>query len=247
MPLASRIVPVILFRGTQVYKGEGFRSSRAIGNFRQAIRVFQSRDVDELVVLDISGNAPDVALISEFASEMFMPLTVGGGVRTLDHFGKLIQGGADKVSINTAAYETPELISEASRKFGSQAVVISLDVKNGTIWTHSGRHDTGRDAASFARDVAELGAGEILLNSIDRDGTLSGYDTELIRSVSRAVSIPVIACGGAGSYEDLRLGLEAGAHAVAAGALWSFTDSTPAGAADHFSGFGISVRRKIAA
>jgi cyclase len=247
MALATRIIPVLLNKRGALVKGRKFNHGRVIGHTLQAIRVYQARDVDELIYLDVAASEPDFSLISQFATECMMPLTVGGGVRTLDHFGKLIQGGADKVSINTAAYETPELISEASRKFGSQAVVISLDVKNGTIWTHSGRHDTGRDAASFARDVAELGAGEILLNSIDRDGTLSGYDTELIRSVSRAVSIPVIACGGAGNYEDLRLGLEAGAHAVAAGALWSFCDATPASAAEYLASHGVPVRRRIAA
>lgn len=245
--LASRVIPVILYRGSEMFKGEGFESWRSIGNIRQAVRVYQTRGVDELFLLDISGNQPDIALIRDLASECFMPVCCGGGVRTIEHFKSLIANGADKVCINTAAVETPELITQAAEKFGRQAVVVSIDVMDGLVVTHSGKQGTNRTPVEWAQEVERLGAGEILLNSVERDGTLQGYDLALIKAVSSAVGIPVVACGGAGSYEDLRLGLDAGAHAVAAGALWSFCDCTPAGAAEYLAARGIAVRRKIAA
>lgn len=245
--LARRIIPVILYRGSETFKGEGFESWRRIGNLRQAVRVFQSRNVDELILLDISGGETNVSLVSEFASELFMPLTVGGGVRTLDHFARLIKGGADKVSLNTAAVETPDLIRQAAEKFGRQAVVVSIDVKGSTVHTQNGTHDTGLDPVEFAEHVQSLGAGEILLNRIERDGTLQGYDLDLIGRVASKVSIPVIASGGAGSYDDLKAGLDCGAHAVAAGAMWSFTDSTPAHAANHLAQLGVPVRLRLVA
>jgi cyclase len=249
--LASRIIPVILAKGQQAVKGKAFDSWRSVGQLRQAIRVYEMRQVDEVVLLDISatpeGKEPNVAFVKEFAGEFFCPVAVGGGVRTVEHFRQLLAAGADKVVINTAAVDTPELISEAAHKFGRQAVVVSIDVRNGEVVAGCGKNPTGFDPPFYARCVERLGAGEILLNSVDRDGTLSGYDLDMVESVSGAVDIPVIACGGAGSYEDFRLAIRAGAHAVAAGALWHFTDSTPAAAAEYLHGQGIPVRRKIAA
>lgn len=176
-----------------------------------------------------------------------MPLTVGGGVRTLDHFRQLLAAGADKVAINTAAVETPDLIDAAANKFGAQAVVVSIDVSAGQVVTNCGKVPAGRDPIDWARIVDQRGAGEILLNSVERDGTLSGYDLELIQAVSEAVSIPVVACGGAGCYEHLREGLAAGAHAVAAAAMWHFTDQRPSEAAEYLHKLEIPVRRKTAA
>jgi cyclase len=249
--LARRIIPVVLARGQEAVKGEGFDSWRSVGQLRQAIRVYEMRQVDEVCLLDIGatpeGRGPNVEFVREFAGEFFCPVTVGGGVSTIDHFRQILANGADKVAINTAAVETPELITEAAEKFGRQAVVVSIDVKDGWVHTHCGRTFTGWLATNWARIVDQRGAGEILLNCIERDGTLSGYDLDLIKQVSAAVSIPVIACGGAGSYEDLRLALEAGAHAVAASALWHFTEATPAGAAEYLASHGIPVRRKLAA
>jgi cyclase len=249
--LARRIIPVVLARGQEAVKGEGFDSWRSVGQLRQAIRVYEMRQVDEVCLLDIGatpeGRGPNVEFVREFAGEFFCPVTVGGGVSTIDHFRQILANGADKVAINTAAVETPELITEAAEKFGRQAVVVSIDVKDGWVHTHCGRTFTGWLATNWARIVDQRGAGEILLNCIERDGTLSGYDLDLIKQVSAAVSIPVIACGGAGSYEDLRLALEAGAHAVAASALWHFTEATPAAAAEYLASHGIPVRRKLAA
>jgi cyclase len=234
-------------RGHEAVKGKGFDSWRSVGQVRQAVRVYQMRQVDELVLLSITGKEPDIALIRDMAGDCFMPLTVGGGVRTLEHFKLLLANGADKVAINTAAVGTPELISQAAEKFGRQAVVVSIDVKDGYVTTNSGTRRTDLRPVEWARDVQERGCGEILLTSVDRDGTLAGYDTALIQAVSSVVSVPVVACGGAGTYQHLKEGLDAGAHAVAAGAMWSCTDATPAGAAEYLQKAGVRVRRKIAA
>jgi cyclase len=252
MPLAKRIIPIVLARGRQAVKGVGFDSWRSVGQLRQAIRVHEMRQVDEVILLDIGatpeGRGPDIAFVKEFAGEWFSPVCVGGGVSTIDHFRDLIANGADKVAICTAAVETPDLITQAAEKFGRQAVVVSIDVKEGKVFAGAGKNPTGRDALDWARIVEQRGAGEILLNAIERDGTMAGYDLDLIRAVSSAVTIPVIACGGAGNYEDLRLGLEAGAHAVAASAMWAWTDATPGEAAVYLSKYGIPVRlrRKLA-
>ena len=264
--LAKRIIPVVLARGQQAVKGRGFDSWRSVGQLRQAVRVYEMRGVDELILLDISatpsGKEPDFAFVRGYIGGKLlsqckwgetpdwgcsMPVTVGGGVRTLDHFRQLLTNGADKVAINTAAIETPDLISAAANKFGAQAVVVSIDVKDGEVFVGCGKNPTSLDPVSWAKEVQSRGAGEILLNSVDRDGTLSGYDLDLVESVSGAVSIPVIACGGAGTYQHFKEALDAGAHAVAAGAIWSFTDSTPAEAADYLASQGIPVRRKVAA
>lgn len=251
MALAKRIIPLLLNRGGTLVKGRGFNHGRIVGHALQAVRVYQARDVDELIFLDIEatnkGVGPDVGLVKQLTNDLFSPLTVGGGVSNLDHIRQLLANGADKVSINSAAVWQPGLVNEAATRFGSQAIVISIDVKNGYVHTDCGKVDTGLDPKAFAIDMQARGAGEILLNSIERDGTLSGYDLDLINDVSNCVSIPVVACGGAGSYEDLRLALEAGAHAVAASALWHFTDNTPAGAADYLAAHGIPVRRRVAA
>jgi cyclase len=245
--LASRIVPVVLMRGHEAVKGKGFDSWRSVGQVRQAVRVYQMRGVDELVLLNITGKEPDVALVREMAGDCFMPLTVGGGVRTLDHFRELLKNGADKVAINTAAVENPAIVSQAAEKFGRQAVTVSIDVKDGYVQTHCGARRTELRPVEWARECERLGAGEILLTSVCRDGTLAGYDTDLISAVSKVVSVPVVACGGAGTYEHLKEGLDAGAHAVAAGAMWTFTDAVPAGAAEYLHKAGVRVRRKLAA
>jgi len=245
--LARRIIPTILYRGTETFKGEGFNSWRRVGNLRQAVRVYQTRGVDELVLLDISGNPPDLTLVRDLCSEMFMPVTVGGGIRTLEQCVALIANGADKISLNTAALTQPDLVTAASRKLGSQSVVVSLDVKDGTVWTHSGTRNTHRPPCDVAGDLYQRGAGEIILCHIGRDGTLRGYDLALVSAVAGSVPIPVIASGGAGTYDHLKQALDAGAHAVAAGALWAFTDATPQGAAEYLDRHGVPVRVRRAA
>jgi cyclase len=252
MPLATRIIPTLLNKGGALVKGRGFNHSRIVGHTLQAIRIYQARGVDELIYLDVgatpTGRGPDFDLISKFAHECFMPLTVGGGIRSLTDACQLIANGADKVAIGTAAVETPELITAIAAKFGSQAVVVSIDVKDDNVHIRCGTENVDRDPVCFAQECERRGAGEILLNCIERDGTLSGYHTDLVGSVSRAVPIPVIACGGAGTYEHMKQALDVGAHAVAASAMFAFTDATPAGAANYLAQQGIPVRtlRKVA-
>lgn len=244
--LATRVIPILLRRGQALVKGKGFDSWRSVGHALQAIRVYQARDVDELVVLDIGatpeGRGPDLDLVRAFASDCFMPVTIGGGVRTCEHIRELLAAGADKVAICTAALERPELIDEASRRFGAQAVVVSIDAKAGAVWSRCARERTDRTPVQWAREAADRGAGEILLTSIEREGTLQGYDLDLITSISAEVSIPVIAAGGCGTYEHMAQALRAGAHAVAAGAMWQFCDATPKGAARYLAERGFNMR-----
>lgn len=251
MGLTRRIIPIVLARGQQAVKGKSFDSWRSVGQLRQAIRVYEMRAVDECILLDIgatpAGRGPNIDFVREFAGEWFSPVTVGGGITNLDHIRQLLANGADKVSINSAAVWQPSLIDDAAKRFGSQAITVSIDVKNGTVHSDCGKVDSGIDPGFFAREMQDRGAGEILLNAIERDGTLDGYDLDLISDVANCVSIPVIACGGAGTYEHLRQGLEAGAHAVAASAMFVFTDNTPAGAADYLAAHGIPVRRRVPA
>lgn len=237
------MIPVILHRGESIFKGEKFNSWRSVGSLRQAVRVHEMRGVDELCLLDISGQAPDLALIRDIAGEVFAPLAVGGGIRSLEHASELIHHGADKVVLNTGTHlDQPSLITAVARKFGSQAVVVSMDCQTAEVFTHSGARPTGKCAVDWAQEVERLGAGEILLNSIEKDGTLQGYDLDLIAAVSNAVSIPVVACGGAGKLSDFRDALDAGAHAVAAGAIFQFTDTTPRDVARYLKTQGYPVR-----
>lgn len=244
--LKTRVIPVLLLRSGSLVKGRGFGSWRVVGSPVQAARIYEARQVDELVILDIAatpeGRGPDFAVIEELTGECFMPLTVGGGVRTLDHIRRLLACGADKVAINTAAVDNPTLIREAAQKFGCQAVVVSIDAKGGHVTTNCGtkRHDM--TAVEWARMAEHLGAGEILLNDVDRDGTLDGYNLDLIARVCEAVKIPVVACGGAGSGGDMAQAIGCGAHAVAAGALWQFTEHTPLDVKRHLATEGVPVR-----
>ena len=245
-------MPTLLYKEVGLVKGVGFDSWRRVGSATQALKVYNFREVDELVFLDIgatrAGRAPDYDLIDELADECFMPMTVGGGVRSLEDVRNLLHVGADKVAINTAAVETPELIEGVSRVFGSQCVVVSIDYKlhpDGIreVYTRSGTHATGIDPVQLARDVERRGAGEILLCSIDRDGTMLGYDTEGVRQVTSATSLPVIASGGAGTYEHMWEVLEQGhASAVAATSIYHFTEQTPAEAKRYLDARGVPVR-----
>ncbi len=251
--LKTRIIPTLLYRDFGLVKGVQFDSRRAVGSAMQAIKVYNLRGVDELVFLDVTATgderAPDTSLIDDLADDCFMPLTVGGGIRHLDHIGGLLAVGADKVAIGTALVEDPSLIERSARQFGAQCVVAVIDVRRQddgrrTVWTRSGSLDTGLEPVQLARDAQRLGAGEVLVQSIDRDGTMSGYDVELVREVSEAVSIPVIASGGAGSYEDMAEAiLSGGAAAVAAASIFHFTERTPMEAKEHLRSRGVAVRK----
>jgi cyclase len=245
-------MPTLLFKEVGLVKGVSFDSWRRIGSAMQAIKVYNLRQVDEVVFLDIAATRdariPDYETVDELADECFMPLTVGGGVRTVEHVRRLLQVGADKVSVNTAAVEQPELVRQIADSFGSQCVVVSIDARrdadgNYRVYTHSGTRAADRDPVQLARQVEELGAGEILLTSIDRDGTMTGYDIELTQQVSESVSIPVIASGGAGNYEHMAQALSSGkASAIAAASIFHFTEQTPLAAKRHLRSLGIQVR-----
>lgn len=243
MALAHRIIPVLLARGQMLVKGKQYNSGRIIGNVQQAAEINQARGVDEMVVLDVAAtlrrSIPDYELIRNLTAKCFMPIAAGGGVTSVEQVRLLLANGADKVVIGTAAMETPELISQCAQRFGSQAVVVSVDVvhdvNNWYVATRCGSQVYFQSAVSFAKEMEARGAGEILLNSVKNDGMLCGYDIGIIRKVAKALSIPVIASGGCGSYEHMHRALTAGACAVAAGSFFQWTDATPRGAAEYLA------------
>lgn len=242
MGLAHRIIPTILCRGRALVKGIQFNNWRSVGLAAQAVRIHAARGVDEIALLDTSATMqkrePDYALVEELSEVLFMPLAVGGGIRTIEHIRSLLRAGADQVIIGTAT----DLIAPAAALVGSQAIIASVDVKNGTVRMASGTIDTRMEPVRWAQACADAGAGEILLQSIDLDGTMQGYDLELIKRVRAAVQVPIIASGGCRDYENMHQAILAGADAVAAGALFQFTDATPRGAAQYLHQRGVEVR-----
>lgn len=246
-----RVLPTLLYKDTELVKGKGFDSWRNIGSAMQSVKVFNLREVDELIFVDITATnqnrRPDFALIDELADDCFMPLTVGGGITSVDDVRELLQVGADKVAINSAIYENPQLIKDVADRFGAQCIVASIDAKKVgdtyECFSHSGKTSTGRDPVEIAQEVQKLGAGEILITSITHDGLMEGYDTELTRLVCEAVSIPVIASGGAGSYQDMVDVLKTSkASAVAAASIYQFTQQTPLEAKKYLDAAGFPVR-----
>jgi len=250
--LKTRVLPSLLYRGSGLVKGVAFDSWRPIGAPMQAVKVYNLRQVDELVFLDIAATqerrGPDFAMIDELADECFMPLTVGGGVTSLADVRGLLAVGADKVAINSAAVARPELVAEVADAFGSQCVVVSIDARREAdgslqVYTHAGTVPTGRHPADVAREVEVRGAGEILVTSIDRDGTMAGYDTDLVKLVAEAVKVPVIASGGAGTYDHMYEVISEGkASAAAAASMFHFTHQTPLEAKRYLGERGIPVR-----
>jgi cyclase len=252
--LKVRVIPTLLWKHFGLVKGVRFDSWRRVGSVLPAIKVYNSRDVDELVLVDITASpqaaSPDHDAVSDFSDECFVPLTVGGGIRTLAQITALLRAGADKVSLNTVLFEDAPLVDGAARRFGSQCVVASLDVRRMDdrleCFNYCGARATGVDPVTLARELADRGAGEILLTSIDRDGTMTGYDLDLVARVASAVPIPVIASGGAGTYQHLVDAVQqAGASAVAAASIFHFTEQTPAEAKAAMRAAGIPVRENF--
>jgi len=250
--LKVRVIPTLLLKGYGLVKGVSFNSWRRVGPVLPALKVYNSRDVDELVLVDITATLeerePDHDSIADLSDECSVPFTVGGGITDVQQIVGLLRAGADKISLNSAALADPALVERAARHFGAQCVVASVDVKLAdgryTVCGHSGTRDTGRDPVQWSRELADRGAGEILLTSVDRDGTMTGYDLPLIQSVSAAVDIPVIASGGAGNYQHMIEAVQqGGAAAVAAASIFHFTEQTPAEAKDALAAAGIPVRR----
>ncbi|SDX53897.1 imidazole glycerol phosphate synthase subunit HisF [Roseicitreum antarcticum] len=251
--LTTRIIPTLLWKQFGLVKGSGFDSWRRVGPVLPSIRVYNQREVDELILLDITaqetGEEPDYESIAEYGQDCFVPLTYGGGVRDIGQVQRLLRAGADKVSVNTAAFGSPDLITQIAQRHGTQCVVASMDVRQTaperwTCFSHAGSRDTGRDAIAWARALEDRGAGEILVTSIERDGTFEGYDLLLIAAIAQAVTVPVIASGGAGTYQHMvDAVVQGGASAVAAASIFHFTELTPAGAKQALAAAGIPVRK----
>jgi imidazole glycerol-phosphate synthase subunit HisF len=278
--LAKRIIPCLDVKDGRVVKGVQFVDLRDAGDPVEAALAYDAQDADELVFLDITASHEDRSIMLDVvrrtAEGIYMPLTVGGGVRSVDDVRRLLRAGADKVSLNTAAVERPQVVLEAAESFGSQCIVVAIDArrtlpvgKTGhpeprapqirppaalpgqagpattyTVYTHGGRRPTGRDAIAWAQEAVSLGAGEILLTSMDRDGTKDGYDLELTRAVSLAVSVPVIASGGAGTLEHFHEALTEGmADAALAASLFHFGTYTIGEVKDYLAERGVEVRR----
>jgi imidazole glycerol-phosphate synthase subunit HisF len=250
--LKVRIIPCLDVKDGRVVKGVNFVDLRDAGDPVEQARVYDRAGADELCFLDItaSSDARDIILdvVSRTAEVCFMPLTVGGGVRTLDDIRRLLLAGADKVSINTAAVHNPEFVREAAEKFGSQCIVVAIDAKatgpgKWEVFTHGGRNPTGLDAIAWARRMAEYGAGEILLTSMDRDGTKAGFDNALTRAIADAVPIPVIASGGVGTLDHMVDGVREGhASAVLAASIFHFGEFSIAETKRHMMAAGLAIR-----
>ena len=251
MGLAKRVIPCLDVTAGRVVKGVKFVELRDAGDPVEIAARYDAEGADELTFLDITASSDErdilLHVIEAVASKVFIPLTVGGGVRRVEDVRRLLNAGADKVSINTAAVQSPELVSEASGIVGAQCIVVAIDAKQkGAAWevfTHGGRKPTGLDAVQWAKRMQQAGAGEILLTSMDRDGTRDGFDLGLTRAVSEAVGIPVVASGGVGSKEHLADGvLEGRADAVLAASVFHFGDFTVRQAKEHMRDRGIEVR-----
>ena len=229
--LKARAIPCLLLKGAGLVKTVRFGNPTYVGDPINAVKLFNDLEVDELVLLDIAATREDLEPqfehVGEIVSEAFMPICYGGGISQVSQAKRLFQLGVEKVAVTTAAAERPALIDELVDAFGSQSVVVGIDVKRKLlgrrrVHVRGGTRDTGREPLDFAREMVERGAGEILINTIDRDGTREGYDLPLIAEVSRAVGVPIVACGGAGSLADIRSAVDAGASAAAAGSLFVF-------------------------
>jgi len=252
MPLAKRVIPCLDVTAGRVVKGVNFVGLRDAGDPVEIASRYDEQGADEVCFLDITASSDErdiiLNIIEAVAERVFIPLTVGGGVRKVEDVRRLLNAGADKVSINTAAVQNPELVSAASSIVGAQCIVVAIDAKlreagGWEVFTHGGRKPTGLDAVDWARRMEKAGAGEILLTSMDRDGTRDGFDLGLTRAVSEAVGIPVIASGGVGNLEHLAQGVLAGkADAVLAASIFHFGEYTVRQAKDHLRAQGIEVR-----
>jgi imidazole glycerol-phosphate synthase subunit HisF len=254
--LKIRLIPCLDVKDGRVVKGVRFVDLRDAGDPVEAAKAYDAAGADELCFLDIAASHENrgilLDVVKRTAEACFMPLTVGGGVRTVEDIRKLLLAGADKVSINTAAVKDPEFVREAAEKFGSQCIVVAIDAKKVSgpgepdqweIFTHGGRNSTGLDAVAFARRVAFLGAGELLVTSMDRDGTKAGYDIALIRAIADAVPVPVVASGGVGSLDHLVDGVREGhASAVLAASIFHFGEHSIAEAKAHMARAGLAMR-----
>jgi cyclase len=250
--LARRIIPCLDVKDGRVVKGINFLELRDAGDPVEQAAAYDAQGADEICYLDISaspeGRSTLCDVVARTADQVFAPLTVGGGVRSIADAERLLEAGADKIAMNTAAIRDPDLVTRCAQRFGTQAIVVAVDAKRKPgggfeVYSHGGRTPEGLDALAWCKRIAELGGGEILLTSMDRDGTGKGYDTELVSAVANLVSIPVIASGGVGELEHLAGGLEAGADAVLAASIFHFGQHTIGEAKAYLATRGLAVRR----
>lgn len=252
MTLAKRIIPCLDVTAGRVVKGVNFKELRDAGDPVEIARRYDAQGADEITFLDITASSDErdliLPVIEAVASQVFIPLTVGGGVRVVEDVRRLLNAGADKVSMNTSAVSNPQLVADAAKKFGSQCIVVAVDAKQTApgvwqVYTHGGRNATGLDVVEWVRKLEQLGAGEILLTSMNKDGTRSGFDLALTRAVSDAISIPVIASGGVGSLQDLVDGIQLGhADAVLAASIFHYGQHTVREAKEYMAEHGIPMR-----
>ena len=253
MALAKRIIPCLDIDNGRVVKGIRFVDIRDAGDPVEVACRYDQQGADEITFLDITASSDDretiLHVVEQVASQVFIPLTVGGGIRTLEDIRRILNAGADKVSVNTTAVRNPDFIRQASDHFGNQCIVVAIDAKqvpgraNWEIYTHGGRNPTGFDAIEWSQKMVRYGAGELLVTSMDRDGTKNGFDIELMRKITAGVSVPVIASGGVGNLDHLADGvLEGGADAVLAASIFHYGEYTVEQAKMHMSGRGIEVR-----
>lgn len=248
--LKKRIIPCLDMKNGRVVKGVRFESLRDAGDPVETAALYDSIGADELCFLDIGATLEDRGtlfdIVERTASRVFLPLTVGGGIRSVEEIRHALNSGADKVSLNSAALRTPEILAESARRFGSQCIVLAVDVKredgSWRVYSHGGTIPTSRDALEWIGEAVKMGAGEILLTSIDRDGTGSGYDLELVRAVCRRVDVPIIASGGAGTMKDFFDVFSAGADAALAASLFHFGTISLRELRIYLAGMGLSVR-----
>ena len=252
--LKKRIIPTLLYKDFGLVKGKKFDNSRRVGPVLPAINIYNNRGVDELIFLDIVSTIkeeePDYEQIKDFSKYCFVPLTVGGGIKKKDQVQRLLEAGADKITINSAAYTDKNLIEKVSNNFGSQCVVASVDYRNEDgkyiCYSHSGNIKTGEEVLDWVKSLENMGSGEIIVNNIDKDGTMQGYDLEVIKKITEVVNIPVIASGGAGEFQDMYKAIyESNAAAVAAASIFHFTEKTPAEAKLFLQNKGIDIRRNF--
>ena len=230
--IITRVIPVLLLKSAGLVKTVKFKDPKYVGDPINAVKIFNDKEVDELVFLDITATQenrqPPLEFLEKIASECFMPLCYGGGIRSLDTIKAILKVGVEKVAVNSFAIEEPSFVQKAAERFGSSTIVVSIDVKKNfwgkyEVYTKGGKVSTGLDPVKLAVQMDKMGAGELLVNSIDRDGTMQGYDIDLVKKITGEVSMPVIACGGAGSLDDLKDAVKTGgASAVAAGSMFVF-------------------------
>tara|TARA_Y100000590_G_C15660486_1_gene992394 strand:+ start:169 stop:939 length:771 start_codon:yes stop_codon:yes gene_type:complete len=248
--IKTRVIPMLLWQDLSLVKGVNFKNRRKIADLMPSIKIYNGRDVDELIILDINASlenrSPDASSIIEFRNEISVPFTYGGGIKNLEHARKILFCGADKISLNTILYEDITVLKKISKLIGSQSIIASLDVKKidnkYLCFSKCGTKLEKNEAIEWAKISEDNGCGEILLNSIDREGTMKGYDIELIELFSNKTNLPIIAAGGAGNYNHMLLAIKNGASAVAASSMFQFSEQTPTGARKYLYKNGVHVR-----